>query len=1340
MGADLSSVPLDRPLRFLAELDDVEHESFKSQRTAASWKEGIQRGIKMRADLGPVRLFFSRLFGHTVNVEVGNKTYAFGRNSLEHFLRRHAEEAGLVEQIKRGNLNYNDLAKGLRTLLDNKDVLREMGDTMRELEKHPQQNQHPLQIYKDLAGPSAKDEKEKRIEVLGSYGSDFTLTPNKVRTLMSDVIQEGISLSLDILAPTEARVPRSVKRVPPAVERLERIPSILFAQAVANTPIEPSRDPTAARNAQQIHDLASGDPAAVRAAAAEVDDKPIPGVTSVVVPSAQAILQGQERPAPTIQGLSPVMPSSDDVERLLQIVKDSTISLLVRLQPALQAEGDKNSLYEDIQLLVSDLGVSFDDYVNATPEQLDELVEKMLKQAESMISNHSGEASELPLIRYSLLLKRSEDFIVRESTHLEGIQEMIDGLQSAEEWDKDLVTTISAEIEKVRQAFKKTKPNQMHKEEFRTIELQLVKLYKNLGQVIADHENRLGERVLGLQTAIQSKDFAYQSENFIAYERAHFDYIQEMIAQLQLERGHNKELAQRISKAIQKFSSALNNDKLQIHEEYQEAFQTLLSKADELTRNELMDIRLPPSVIEKVRMEQSARRSPQYTPKSIHQAAWYEQGEREKLMLALLDGKVGGRFAAYTDALRECAKLPIDELITLYTAAPLDHEKSADFRQFVAHQLTQQKDYSILDRYEQTEALTRLRTILTPIEKETMADLEQFSRLYSAASAVPPVAESRPPAVAAEPQSSANAQLPEFLSDVHTRLFSEHNVSPVVTDVERQAQIANKLKAAGAQFAKNTQIDTAIAEGQRQTALIRKWQSFVSPAEQQKLETLIQEYQVAENALRDGDYATTNALQTAIRALSLMYTDTLNELRDSSRDYLWQATRPEASVEAVAFAKTVLHVYASADSVERAFEALQSSEDRDAFDSRIEDIDEEGLKIADLPNDILQEIIQKTKINAAPAVPETPQDLELQGAPQAPDAPDVPEEESALLVAPGALQASRRRPPKLTLDGYIRDLQVEMENYGRSIGGSSPRSKKPYKVSQDDLEAYFSKLAQANKEQDFEVLKTMQKQFIKNLIAYQNKLEKEESLLQRKDIEGVAKFTALTKSGASGLRSQVEEDEEEPSLQRQPRQPTVEARQGQLTILKGFEMLSETERGKAFELLRLPLPENLVEAAGADLLEKAKVIVAAEIAKKTVPQLATASEIAPATQAQNQAYSKEEVQEVIEAGLSKAERRLNTFRSEKTRQLYLNEEEYVLVVKYLERDLKTIRNKINNECTQFPMHSFELNLLKESIQTEVEHFNNLCGSFSKENSKTRREFIEIAKSAMAPQEEWDTDE
>jgi len=295
-----------REIRFLAELDDTQHASFiHQQQTAALQEKEIQPGIKMRADLGPTRLFFSQLFGQTVNVEVGNKTYAFGRNSLEHFLRRHAEEAGLQEQIgddgRRGTLKYDDLAKGLRTLLDNKEVLREMGDAMRKLEKNPQKNQPALQVYKDLTAPSAQGQKEKYIKVRSDYGN-LTLNPDKVRILMSEV-QYGV-FSSDLVVPAG--------RVSIGPIRNTDVPSQLIAQ---------------------LQNLFNANPAAIKAAASEVDDKRVPGLTTVVVPSEEAILMGLQPSASRPQPPSRAAPRRPDVAVKKPSVQPTPEPAAARPQP-----------------------------------------------------------------------------------------------------------------------------------------------------------------------------------------------------------------------------------------------------------------------------------------------------------------------------------------------------------------------------------------------------------------------------------------------------------------------------------------------------------------------------------------------------------------------------------------------------------------------------------------------------------------------------------------------------------------------------------------------------------------------------------------------------------------------------------------------------------------------------------------------------------------------------------------------------------------------------------------------------------------------------------------------
>ncbi len=190
-------------IRFLAELDqtgsgkagfDAQKANRKSK-TNTPWNDaaGMKEGIKISANLSSVRLFFSRLFGMTVNIEIGDKTYACGRSSLEHFLRRHANEANLQDKIgvngNKGPLEYSDLAEGLKNLLANKDVQ----NTIRSEVVRGQQAKAPtdpkLRLYKDLANA---EEIQQTVRVLGPYNKNFPLTVNQLRSLMQEAHVEPV--------------------------------------------------------------------------------------------------------------------------------------------------------------------------------------------------------------------------------------------------------------------------------------------------------------------------------------------------------------------------------------------------------------------------------------------------------------------------------------------------------------------------------------------------------------------------------------------------------------------------------------------------------------------------------------------------------------------------------------------------------------------------------------------------------------------------------------------------------------------------------------------------------------------------------------------------------------------------------------------------------------------------------------------------------------------------------------------------------------------------------------------------------------------------------------------
>jgi|GEM_PF-4703380 len=84
---------------------------YDAEKTAQADKLGPKQkyGLKINANMNKLQLFFAKLFGWAVVVEVNGKAYAVGRKSLEHFLARH--KADFPSDRPKGMSKYDHLVK-----------------------------------------------------------------------------------------------------------------------------------------------------------------------------------------------------------------------------------------------------------------------------------------------------------------------------------------------------------------------------------------------------------------------------------------------------------------------------------------------------------------------------------------------------------------------------------------------------------------------------------------------------------------------------------------------------------------------------------------------------------------------------------------------------------------------------------------------------------------------------------------------------------------------------------------------------------------------------------------------------------------------------------------------------------------------------------------------------------------------------------------------------------------------------------------------------------------------------------------------------------------------------
>ncbi len=290
--ASLERARIDEPseIRFLAELDKVGtgKSNFAAQKASkSSWEEGkgaaIKEGIKISTNLSSVKLFFCRLFGMTVNIQIGDKIYACGRSSLEHFLRRHAEESRLTNKIgkegKSGRLEYADLAEGLKNLLANRDVQAKIYSQVVKSSKIRTPESPADQLYKDL---STALDSLRQVKVLGPYNNNFKLDWEDLNNLMSEAYLEPAAVPPDKGNPPSDPIPipnRRPSTAPLASPRAQAasangaaIPVAAVVVMVANAHIAASANSPNRQQAAATIALAQNDPAALDALQVEVDD------------------------------------------------------------------------------------------------------------------------------------------------------------------------------------------------------------------------------------------------------------------------------------------------------------------------------------------------------------------------------------------------------------------------------------------------------------------------------------------------------------------------------------------------------------------------------------------------------------------------------------------------------------------------------------------------------------------------------------------------------------------------------------------------------------------------------------------------------------------------------------------------------------------------------------------------------------------------------------------------------------------------------------------------------------------------------------------------------------
>ena len=286
-GPESVGAGLPATIRFLEEFDRDNSTGIEGQRRAKTGKgwEGItiKEGIKISANLNPIRLFFCRLFGMTVNIEIGNKTYACGRSSLEHFLRRHAAEAGLQSKIgpdgRTGHLDYADLAKGLQTLLTHSEVQDSIRKSVLQSSARRTAQDPGIQLYKDLANAQ---EQHRTVKVLGAYGSNLQITQEQLDALIEGSYgppQPPAQLASQAAnrenrsASLRAGQPKPAPAIRPNPNPVA-LPVNDAVAVVANAIIALDIRGPAGQEAALDISLAQQDPAAVATVASAVDDLP----------------------------------------------------------------------------------------------------------------------------------------------------------------------------------------------------------------------------------------------------------------------------------------------------------------------------------------------------------------------------------------------------------------------------------------------------------------------------------------------------------------------------------------------------------------------------------------------------------------------------------------------------------------------------------------------------------------------------------------------------------------------------------------------------------------------------------------------------------------------------------------------------------------------------------------------------------------------------------------------------------------------------------------------------------------------------------------------------------